>query len=598
MEKKGSIGMIDLLLSVLTLSTGLVASFGWFFALGHLLISKFSPEKNSVTIIFGISCAASAALLTTITPWIALPPPILLIVGLLITAGWVLKKISLPKLQISSMKSLTLFFTIFFLTIYGFNYILIPDTNFDSVSYHLPFINEFAKYGQIPFPKNPINWTDHVHFVFPKAVETIYGLADQLIPEFHSFIHFLILISVVSILNRLAVRFGVKDNWATGALFLGSTSAAFLFVFNMLQITSGFFVELTIFMFFLILLVFLLEEKNQSNNIILLFILGMAISLSKINAIIYLVAAGSVVWLFTKEWKYSVAAIAGGVAGFFAHLVPVLLSQYSFFEELKLVQAISDGTSTTISRRAEILLKSVQRFMSVGTIGFGFMLAIPMMWIRKEARVLLAILIVSFFFFFVSFLASDLYSLTYFQFAAYYMYGFVGISIIPLVLFIERLSLFLHEHAETAKILLFFPFLVLGVVSTLGSIYFYQQHYLYSGEYYYDILNNIPNDETTKLFFMNNINPVTLNLDKATIVDHTTFSSVSGDPCVFWRKNEITHIVFWALSDNYYQLGKGNSKFYEDAKKELFEENCTVLLIPESEEELNQKPVIIAKVKE
>ncbi len=199
--------------------------------------------------------------------------------------------------------------------------------------------------------------------------------------------------------------------------------------------------------------------------------------------------------------------------------------------------------------------------------------------------------------FFVSFVVSNLYFLTYFQFAAYYMSGFFGIAIIPLVLFVQRVG----EQPKTLWISgkkvergVIIVLLFLGCISAGQTLLLYQGNYLLSGRYYSDILEKVPNEPSTKLFFMNNINPVTEGLEKAQIVDHTTYPFITGNPCDFWKKEKITHIIYWSSATlQSTQLDGGNPAFYEKALSALQTQQCTILLSDPSME----RQIIIAKVR-
>jgi hypothetical protein len=574
-----------MIIFILSLLAGLIAFFGWFFALGHLLLNWIDPKLCSYSIVFGVSCMVTAALLATITPWIALPFPFLHIIGILFTIIWIFKRPA--KIDLSSIPKPNWMFvgTVILLTFYALSVLGYPNYSFDSVSYHIPFANEFAEFGQIPFPETVNNWVDHVHFVFPKAIETMDGLARLFGEYFSGILQVLILLAVVVNVNKLGKEVGIKDFWATGTIFLSMGSLIFIF--------KAFPLEFSI-LFFLTTLLYLLWKISKQNyqTYILFILIGMAISMAKINSITYLIPIVLVSAYFLNRWRNGFAVILGGLLGIFATYLPVLFLGINLFSEFELVQALSYISPIPLLDRLNFMLMGL-KYLSLQFYSLvGLILTLLLVFIDPKSRKLTISILAAFTAFFVSFLVSNLYFYTYVQFHIY-IFAFIALVSIPLTLFLQKIK-------DTFSINLVKKIIwVLVLVIFLNGVLFgmIQIEKLNDGlhagifDFYPKLLEIIPNKKSTVIYSMNNINNITLGFEKTTIYDHTSFSELPQDPCEFWREKGITHVIIW-YKDGDAKLYGNSPGFKERAKTAIRENRCSEILFDTDE----KNKLLVAKI--
>lgn len=549
-----------------------VAAGGWFFCLGHLLTVTFAPNHNKWPVVFAVGVAAIGALLSLVTPFIAIPISISVPLGLLWVFLWAWKKPPLPILELKK-PTITHAICAFFLSIYGYVILVDPSLGYDVISYHLPFIQEFATNGSIPIPSTLLNWVDHVHIVYPKAVELILGLFQALVPIAHAYriIQFLGFVVGAWGVYALAQSFQLKKPLHAVLLFLSTAL--------ILDYAKFFYVEFFIFLWVLLLLEWF-HSKEKSIHPILFAIIGFAIASAKISALPYVMAIVGVSFLFNRNLTTTLAAFGGAVAGLMVHAFGIWLAGHSLWDELKISQAVSTGITTDYGFRIWIMLQGFWENWILTSVGIG-MLLIPLLIVTvPRARPLLVAIAAAVVALFVSLLVSDLYALTYLQFGTYYGIGFFGIAVLFLSLFLEQMKETknkLLSHAATAFLVVI---VVAGLIGQIGFIDQLSQGNVQGYHAYERILEQIPNESTTKIHFMNNVNPITYGLEKAQIYDFTYYPRLEGDPCTFWKENGFTHVIFWRLVSTSYQLDGGAPAFYERARESLQKNECSTLLIP------------------
>jgi hypothetical protein len=569
----------------LSLIIGLIAGFGWFFCLGHLIVGYLGSKQLHYSHIFGISAATTIATLGLFTPWIALPNPIPHVIGLLLVFGWIIIR---PPLPIVKRPPFTLIFfgCMVLFTIYAISYLLFPDWSFDSLSYHLPFIHHFAASGQIPLPDNPINWVDHVTFVFPKGVETLFGLGEMLVPNSQGILQFIILLATFACIERLSQRAGVNRPFLGGLLFLATT--------RMVNISKAFMVEQTIFLLFTLFLIILWEDRKSihPSSVPIVFILAMSLTMAKINAFVYVGIALLIVYYFTRSHQLFLTGVAGGIAGLVATYSLPFWKGIDLFLEFQIVQALTHSQTIPMVMRLDFLWRGLSTHIPT-TIGIGVLLAVLLLIYHKESRFLTLTLIASIMAFIAVFAASNLFLFTYSQIWVY-LFAFIGLTAIPIAIFLDgavnpRFNVPLRDIGGIIALLV-----VAGALwSGANGIAYMSKGFFLMGtaDSYPHLLENVPNEPSTNLLFMNNINPITFGLEKATITDFTHYPVMEGDPCGFWRDQNITHIAYWWADYNMFQIYGENPIFYQDAKASLRASECTTLLY-----DMNSFGIMIARM--
>ena len=572
-------------MEIFVLIIGLIASFGWFFCLGHLIVWFLGNKQSNYSTIFGISAATIIAALGFITPWVAMPNPILHVSGLLFVFGWLIIR---PPLPIVKRPPLTFIFfgCMILFTIYAVSYLLFPDWSFDSLSYHLPFIHHFAESGQIPLPDNPINWVDHVTFVFPKGVEILFGLGEMLVPNSQGILQFIILLATFACIERLSQKAGVNRPFLGGLLFLATT--------RMIDISKAFMVEQTIFFLFTLFLVILWEGRKSihPSSFPLVFILAMSLTMTKINAFVYVGVALVIMYHFTRSHSLFFAGVAGGIAGLIANYSYPFWRGVDLIFEFQIVQALTHSQAVPLMMRLDFLWRGLSTHIPT-TIGIGILLAVLLFIYHKESRFLTLTLIVSTVAFIGVFAASNLFLFTYSQIWVY-LFAFIGLTAIPIAIFLDgavnpRFDVPLRDIGGIIALLVTVGALLGGAngISYMSKGFFLMG----TADSYPHLLENVPNEPSTNLLFMHNINPITFGLEKATITDFTQYPIMKGIPCEFWKDQNITHIAYWWADSNMFQLYGGNPKFYQDAKASLRASECTTLLY-----DMNYFGIIIARV--
>lgn len=549
-----------------------LAAMGWFFCLGHLLTALLAPQHMKWPVIFTVGVAAIGAFFSLVTPFIPVPPAASVAMGVLLVLIWIWKRPAIPPVEIPKA-SLEWGTVIFFLALYAYVLLLMRDFGYDAMSYHLPFIQEFATAGQVPIPTVFYNWTDHVHVVYPKAVEIIFGLFQALIPVQQSY-RLLQLIGLICSswgLHALAQKFHVKRPMHVVIIFL-STGLV-------LDYSKSFYVESFLFLWIIWLLNWSYNESQQPHPL-LFGIIGVAIGMAKISALPYLAALMGVAYLFNRKSNLPLAAIIGGAIGAGAQFLSVWASGHSLLEELRISQAVSTGVIIEYGPRIAIMLSGFWQYLVPSAIGIGILL-MPILYIKKPLlRPLLLGIAAAIMALFASLLLSDLYYLTYLQFGTYYGFGFIGVAALFFIAFLEELRNSKHKTLSMIATGFMVVVIVAGLLSQVLFIYLAHHGIVQNAHAYEQMRMQIPNAATTKIHFMNNINPITYGFENARVYDFTYFPRLEGDPCAFWKENGFTHVIFWRLVPTSLQLDGGNPLFYEKARESLLANTCTTIIVP------------------
>ncbi|MFH0970106.1 MAG: hypothetical protein V1776_01450 [Candidatus Diapherotrites archaeon] len=571
--------MIDLALIL-----GLISAIGWFFCLGHL-ISRWIQSDQSWAMILALSCSAIIGFLTLVTPWIPLPPPILLIGGLVLLTYWITCRYPLPEIKVPRLNMIFLATLILFM-IYAYAAIAYLDFSFDSLSYHLPFVHEMATLGNIPFPDSFNNWTDYVHIIFPKGVESLYGLALQLHPSFFPFLQILMLGGLVFLVNDLGRRLGNQIEWLPSSLVLGLN-----YFFN---IFKAFWVEFTLF-FFVCALFILLQEKSIRPRIAWgIGLITLALVASKTHAIAYVGMFALVLGIVYREWRTTFFMGIGTIIGLWTTYGVAWLGGFDIFHLFKVVQALTHADPTPVADRLHIIGIVIGRILSYplilvsfigGIIGF---ISCPS--VRKTGMVWGAGVIA----FVGVFVVTSVYAYTYLQLQVY-IFAIIGIIAILAAVGYSQLSSHIEGKYRVFGSMVLGAGLIIGIVFTgISFASLGMGWHVGTGTAYPFIHDAIPNDPSTTLFFMNNINSVTWGLEKARVVDFTRYPSIQEkDPCTFFRGEGITHVIYWAQGQNMHQVYGGKDEFYLNALTDLKNEKCSTTLYDEGK---NLTP-FIAKIK-
>ncbi|MDP2666481.1 MAG: hypothetical protein Q8P05_03205 [Candidatus Diapherotrites archaeon] len=553
---------------MMALILGILASFGWFYCAGTLLTRRLTKPFHHPAMAFGLSVAGMTVLFSIVTTWIPIPPPFLLAGGLLFVSMWVMdgrSRFPFPRFKWTpSFIILLTFLVIFAIALLGY-----PDFSFDTLSYHGIFIDSFAADGQIALPIEPTNWVDHVHLIFPKGVEMVFGLAHALVPYSQGFLQLLIVMGTVGMLGRLSAQSGIHHPWLAGLLFLGFSTT--------LGLTKAFFVEQTIFFLFLCFLSVLLE---QSRPAWLLVLLPLSLSLTKINAVVVVLAAGMVYAWYSKRWK-EMAIIAGsGAVGVGLNFLPAMWRGFDILSELKITQAVYyQATPISMAQRLALMSSGMESVI-VSVWGVGLAAALYLIWRDNGTRMLATILWVALGAFLLALGLTDLYAYTYTHLSIY-VFAFIGLTSLMIARTLELLAktTSITRHLGTLFII---GIVIAGFYSGFLTLVFLNSGYHFGILNYYDTMNKyIPNTGETTLFFMNNINPIRRGFEKITLYDHTSFSSYEQPPCDFWRDKGITHILFWKFQLNSIQLDHGYPEFFEQSRMEFRDPTCLDVLILE-----------------
>ncbi len=548
----------------------IISLFGWFFCLGHLFISHWRPSWNRFAYIFSVSLALLTIGLGVITPWIALPSPILLLAGLAIAAWWFYHMPPLPPILIEKMPSPFFVLSMFLLTIYFFVLVLLPNHGFDNLSYHIPFIHEFSSFGQISLPVEPMNWVDHAHYIYTKSIEMVLGLSHQILTGSYPWIHFLFLAGFVFLLPDLALKAGAKRPWLASVIFLSSG-----FV---LGTVKHYFIETAILLLYTSVLLLIMERKDAAGRIPLLFIFGMAIALSKNTGVIFLIGVALASYYFYRSHREGIALVGGGLLGIIVSFLPAAFV-VSLLKEFQIVQVTSVGQYTPYEMRILLIWEGIKRFILRDIWAVPFLLSPFVFLISPKSRPALGMIFASFICLCLSFVVTNFFALTYLQIGAYYSFAFIGGLSIAFPIFLEKIEEKMVYPISRVAVPLLLITLLVGIGSVLTFTQLYSSGGVINGTFYNDLHDSIPNSPSTKIFSMNNVNPLTLGFEKAIITDYTKYPRPSGDPCTFWKENEITHIVYWRHTSSSYQLDGGNPEFYRDSQEELLQGTCTRLLM-------------------
>jgi hypothetical protein len=308
----------------------------------------------------------------------------------------------------------------------------------------------------------------------------------------------------------------------------------------------------------------------------------MAIALLKVNALVYVGVIAILCIAIWKKPRGGIALMGAGILSAGLNYLPAILQHVPLMESLSRAQAVSTGIIVPLSLKIFLVSMGWLRFVGgereTLLLGGCFITMAILILLRdkptQRVNYTLLLLMIGFSF---AFLVSSLYYLTYIQIFIY-SFAFVGLASIPAARLLERYFTRMKKISPASeKVIQGSIFILLIVLNglTLSTLTNGAPSSLGTQGVYEGIIANVPNDASTKLLYMNNINPLTLGLEKTRIVDHTLYPKMEGDPCDFWKKNGITHIVYFSFQNASYQLDGGNRKFYEDAQKELMEEKCT-----------------------
>ncbi len=548
-------------------ASGLVSLFGWLWALGHVALTKLNIHEKPPWLTFATSYATTAFLLSFFSLFFSFQKPISLFLGLVFVLGWWKTKPTWPKMNFSEKPSLFLGLTVSLLVVQAIYFILVPDRSFDSLSYHIPFIREFAAAGKISFPVQPLNWVDHVHYVFPYAVETVFGLVEQISPGLTTLLHFTILLAVLGGIYSLTKEVGVRDPWkATGF---------YLLVPSLMIFGKMFYVELSLFLWWFSLLFILWYSKIPSHaKIIVGSILALAMSQAKINVIAYILPICFLSYFLGKEKKASLAIGLSAIIGFVFFVGYRFVNGIDFWKELTIVQALRFSPPIAFEERWGALLQSFWHYIGSQPLGLGLIAGAMLVWKDGKSRFLGLALWLSLIGFGLAFGLTSLYFYTYNSFGIY-AHAFIGIATI---LFIRSLDFVSEKITGLWRILptlfLLFAmglFIIHPFLIAIGGL---QGQTFDTAIYYPKVLSVIPNTTNTIVFFMNNINPITVGLEKAQIFDHTTFPRMEGNPCDFFREKKITHVIYWTQGVSPIQINGGNAIFFNQTKELLRKGDC------------------------
>lgn len=570
------------MIELLMIGLSILAGIGWFFCIGHVIASRLlvvKPVPLWMSFSFSLACIAISG--TILSPWFPIIGSVSIMMGLIFLATWLILRPPLPVFSFSLKKPLFFGLTIGLLIVYTVYFLLKPDRFYDSLAYHLGFIHEFAQYGKVLIPSDPLNWTDYVHGVFPRGVEMILGLGEQFFPGISSFLHLLILVGTVWGLMGLARVWNLRNPWGVGGLYLLLTTTI---VFGKM-----FYVELTLFLWGLTILYLLWNHdysirsrKNEYGWIIGLSLMACAMSMSKINALAYVGAFVLVAWWFHKSEIKLGWVIGAGVLATGTFIATMIVQGVDFFHVFSLTQATIGTEPTPVLTRVFLLGDSLIR-LTASLTHVAFLACLFLVWKDKASRPLTLTIIAAICAFGLAFSISNLYHYTYQSFGIYSM-AFVGLSTIALVRFIE----FLYDRVGTRT--KWFVQWIVWVVVIASLIFIFalakgglNGNTFDTAVFYPEMVKVIPNEEGTVILFLNNINPITYGFENAIILDHTSFEIMQGDPCLFVKEHSVTHIVYWAKGLKPLQLDHGNPEFYEDMLTELtHEKQCTVELFQSS----------------
>jgi hypothetical protein len=556
----------------------IISLFGWFFCLGNLLVSRIPAfSKNPPLWLAGsISFVLTAAILAIFSPIFPLTKPITILLGLLVVIAWLRFRPPFPTVTVPrEINSPFFVISLMLFTVYLAIFLFIPERSFDALAYHLPFAREFAETGQVGYPPSPQNWVGHIHYSYPRAIELVFGLVHQTHEALHNLLHFWLLLLAAGGILHLSRVFRLSSGWVVLSFLLAAPT-----FFNFMKMFP---VELGLFVGVITLISLLPFDKAHirftRGHALLLLGLGLFFGLSKINAGVYVGAICLVAFAyFPKSRAYSVIPVIGAGLGVSWFILQSFLHGGDFFLELKIAQALTSGMVVPVGERITRIAISAFSLGGLAFIFFGIGGALYLAWRDHHFRPLALILIGSFLFFVAAFTASSLYVYTYSAFGIY-QYAFLGLA----SLIIARLYTLGKENSHFfIRILTWFTVFAIFAAG-FYFIFFMGGNYFHgfvgdTSRYYPDLVRTVPNDSSTVLFFMNNINPIAVGFERATIVDHTTFPLMEGDPCYFWRENGITHVAYWAQHVPTSQLDGGNPAFYSDALSALRENRCSTLL--------------------
>ncbi len=450
-------------------------------------------------------------------------------------------------------------FILFFLSIFILFFSL--DLHFDSLSYHLPLINEFSINGKMPFYQEQLNGFKVIANTYPLLFESITGLTRMFsifmwksIPAFI----FLFTLFIIYLLTNLEDK---KNNWFA-SIFFGLSSAVFF-------LSHSFLSDLFLTMNFLISFYFiqLYFRKQQRAFFVLSVFFAVSMILTKFIGLVFLLILLVFVLLKSKKLKevlmyFSLVVVFSSF--FFISKISSLLWLYSKYS------SIPSQSAPLINLFFIVLNKLLIAFTSlyfIPVIVF-FILAFFSKNLRKNA--LFLAFFISIFFIILSF-----GKVNEFVFGSTYRY-FLPLYALICVLAGKYFSSIIFEktvYSNIAKLVfvlgLFYSVIVISpnAIDLLNN-----SESIYSNSYVKALHEFIPNNFSSKVFFANVYNPILLGLENTFILDFFSFDGFPSGSCEFLYNQKVNRIVFFNSNNILQEFDENN--FLTNLNNEIEENKC------------------------
>lgn len=448
-----------------------------------------------------------------------------------------------------------------------------PDLEYDSLAYHLPFIQDFSQNGQDHFYPTPQNNYEIRSNLYPKFMESLVGGIQTVAPSVARGIPWLIFVLALLLIYELTRRIQPGRGPLLAVAFFASSILVILQSFS-------FYVDLLATLWIVGIAFLIVRERAPTlKHFFLMGALIGALMATKATSILFLPAIAIVLFLYFKPTKRNqLIGLGAGILLGGAYYVFVLVARY-LASPVSLFHFGAGNVDLIEGDLLAHLFQNTQGFAFIlilfALLGYFCWLVFPtyvysLFRIRsKEEKIvqLLGGLILLTFFLFTIVTTGNVRSDTFPRFILPWFALACVMGGIALTRWTQAIP---YPHMQKIIGKLMIGIVVAGLIVT--SYWAYNHHTLLDQVETENIgtwaglQKSIANDPSTRLYYANTPNGIYYGFEQAEIFDYSSFQEPTTPACDFLKSKKINRIVVFNFTEPRPEYGAFNTALMKETQ--------------------------------